>query len=429
MKNPIEQRLDILTGLWNEFAENPEARVLRWLVDADEARIVEAFLAVQEEGGGEVPDLFVRIDAPFERAEQHGFSLIEALRAWYEGERPGLEAAGIDARWAPPAVRPGTMDARAFKQCCDDFQGYYKHLAQNLVIALFPEQVRSLDQWVAWLRKLAALDVSPTVRFMVVDSVAAPVLDALQDAEPTRVVSVAPELDMPGAMMEIARNVPGNHPGNTFRRYFVALTTAAERGDVAAAAEAADRALAIATEQRWPQMQVVVHMAMGGVHLGQSAVDDALGRYRTAAGLADAAAEGGDPAGPKLLLNARLAEGSALIAGGRLDEASQVYEQAAQLAGQQQDHLMTMESWRMAAYCHEAVKRPEPSLRCGLRGLDAAEQLEPEMRKSSTLPFLGAGLLRVAEQIRGAKDRELRHRMDVLAGSGWEQSVPEAPAP
>lgn len=427
MKNAIEKRLDILTGLWNEFAENAEARVLRWLVDADETRIVEAFLAVQEEGGGELPDLFVRIDTSFESAERHGFALIEALRTWYERERPGLEAEGIDARWEPPAPRAGTMDTRAFKQCCEDFQSYYKHLAQNLVIALLPERVASLDDWVAWLLKLAALDISPNVRFLLLDAVAAPSLDTLQEAEPTRVVSLAPELDMPGAMMEIVRSVPGSHPGNTFRRYFVALTNAAERGDVTAATEAAERALAIATEQGWPQMQVVVHMAMGGVHLGQGAIEDALGRYRVAASVAAAATEQGDPAGPKLILNARLAEGSALVGGGRHDEASAVYEQAAQLAGQQQDHLMTMESWRMAAYCHEAVKRPEPSLRCGLRGLDAAEQLELEMRKSSTLPFLGAGLLRVAEQIRGANGRELRHRINVLAGSGWEKSVPEAP--
>jgi hypothetical protein len=42
--NAIEKRLDVLVGLWNELAENPEARMSRWLVDQEETRMIDAFL-------------------------------------------------------------------------------------------------------------------------------------------------------------------------------------------------------------------------------------------------------------------------------------------------------------------------------------------------------------------------------------------------
>ena len=43
-KNAIEQRIDELGQLWNEFAENPKARLLRCVVDSDSARMMDLFL-------------------------------------------------------------------------------------------------------------------------------------------------------------------------------------------------------------------------------------------------------------------------------------------------------------------------------------------------------------------------------------------------
>jgi hypothetical protein len=72
--NAIEKRLDVLVGLWNELAENPEARMLHWLVDQEEATTIDVCLEVQNEEGRDVPPLFIRFDGPFEDATTHRFS-------------------------------------------------------------------------------------------------------------------------------------------------------------------------------------------------------------------------------------------------------------------------------------------------------------------------------------------------------------------
>src|SRR5262249_58967281 len=63
-KNPIERRLDEVRAHWDQFAEQPEARLLCWQADGDDARLVEVFLEVQRHGG-DVPDLFIRFNTPF----------------------------------------------------------------------------------------------------------------------------------------------------------------------------------------------------------------------------------------------------------------------------------------------------------------------------------------------------------------------------
>ena len=103
---------------------------------------------------------------------------------------------------------------------------------------------------------------------LLLDAVDTPVLEPLAHAEPVLVKTVPADLDMPGAMLELVRSIPGSGPGFTFRRLFVALTNAAAQGALHAASQAAKAALAIAEKQGWPQMQVAVHMALGAAYLG-----------------------------------------------------------------------------------------------------------------------------------------------------------------
>jgi hypothetical protein len=123
-------------------------------------------------------------------------------------------------------------------------------------------------------------------------------------------------------------------------------------------------------------------------------------------------------------LQSKLAEGAALVSDEQHAKAAEVYEAAAALAEQQQDHLMTMDSWRMAAYCHESDGQIELSWRCGHAALDASEHLDAAARSTSTLPFVGQGLLRLVPKNKSELANAIRERLHQLAGSNWEASAP-----
>ncbi len=422
-KNAIERRIDELAGLWNEFASNPQPRMLRWLTDADGAQLVEVFLEVQNEEVGDVPDLFIRFDTPFEDPRRHGLALLALLREKYEEIREGIAAEGIASEWTCPTPRPGESDIAALAKACASLRTYYEAIMENLVLVLMPQAVADVAGWQEWLRKLVRSGLPANVRVMVLDDEEAPILDTVCKAEPERIVTVTPDLDMPGAMEELARS-GGTGPGVSFRRHFVALSNAAAAGDLAKAARSGAAALSIASEHHWPQMQVVIHMALGGAYLGVGKLVEALASYRTAGKVAGDATAEGDPLGPKLRVQSLLADGSALVSGGQHAEAAVVYETAAPLATQQGDHLMAMESCRMAAYCHEMNGQFELAWRCGQLALEAGGSLDDQLRTNSTLQYVGQGLLRLTKHRAYARMADdVRERMAELIGPDWEQKV------
>jgi tetratricopeptide (TPR) repeat protein len=397
-KNAIERRLDLVQAHWDEFAVQKGPRLLVWQADGEDARLVEVFFEIQREGAGDSPDLFVRLQAPFERSG-YGRALTGELRRLYDEARPALAAAGLAADWVCPELPAGVNDAVAFGLTCASFRDYYQALGfENLALALTPADIADPLAWRDWLGRLVRAGLPGQVRVTVLDSVAAPALERLIRAEPGLVAAVRPELDLPDAYLELVREVKGTGPGHAFRRLFVGLTNAAERGDVLQAEKVGRVALAVAEREGWAALAGAVHLALGAVRLAAGGCEPALTSFRAAAAAAAQAVAAQDPGGPKLALNARFAEGAALLSAGRFAEAAQVYETAAPAAAAIPDHLLTLEAWRMAGYCHEQAGAASAAWRCGEQALDAGGLLDDTLRPHSTLPQAADGLLRLAEQ-------------------------------
>lgn len=424
-KNPIERRLDYLVSLWNEFAKAPDPRLLRWRVDDDGARMVELLVEVQNEEGGNIPDLFIRFNDPFTDVRSYPAALLHSLQEQYEASREEIASADLPADWCPPSPQAGESSLRTFVRTCCSFQQYYE--GKMLVLALFlaPSQIAGAGEWRDFLKALVQIEIPPTVRFMVFDHCDRPLLDQLCAAEPKRIKTSAPDLDMGGALEEIADSAAGVGPGNDFRKLFVRLGNLTAAGNVAAANRTAVAALRITRRQKWFDLQAAVYMMLGAMHLGRQDHGMALKAYQFAGKAATEAEKTGNPAGTKLVVQTRFAEAAALVARESYGEAAPVYEQTAPLAKTGGDVVLEVEAWRMASYCHEMTGRTSDAWRCGNRALDAAEALDDELRANSTLPYLGQRLLNLlkAHQADHKYERQVRERMVALVGEGWEDQI------
>ena len=422
--NPIEKRLGIIAERWEEFRAEDEPRLLRWLGDADDASLLNAFLELETDEAGGLPDLFLRMENPFLKPEAYGFVLVEALKQRYEEMRPHAAEIGIDAAWICPAPLPGESGVQALAKACASFQAHYAALLDTLVLALFPAQVSDAREWMKWLYALArAPELPPEVRAMVLDEARRPRLDPLCQAEPKRIATRSLDLDLPGAMNETAANADDGSPGARFRKHYVALSTAAAKGDIEGAGKQAGEALVLAEREGWPQMRVVVHMALGAALASASRFDSALGSYGEAEKAAAAAQEAGDPVAGKLRVQAKLSAGSALIAAGRFPEAGKAYEETAPLAAAEGDVRFELESWRMAAYCREAGKDWEGAWNLNAKAFQAGEKMKPEDREASTLPYVGQALTRLHNKLGKTDGAALKQRLDTALGPGWEKKL------
>ncbi|HEX5751557.1 MAG TPA: hypothetical protein VFZ09_35370 [Archangium sp.] len=419
-KNAVERRLELLHDQWTEFAQQPEARLLRWVVEPDEVRMVEAFVRKEEdERTGECPDLFMRFDEPFEDAERYGHSLREAMVKRLEESRAGLEKEG--AVWQCPPVVERDTGLESFLRACGSLRHHYEGVCEHLVAVLVPARVEEANAWRKWLGGAVQQLQGPHVRLVVLDDARTRELEPLAKDLPGKIVTVAARLDMARAMEELSQEAGHlDTPGGRFRDLLVRMSTAATKGDVGKVERLGEQAVALAREQGWHPLAVAAHFVVGGALLGTKRHQEALAHYQKAEDAATEAQSQGDTQGAILRLKSRMGRGCVQVTAEQYPQAAVLYEESAPLACELKDALMELECWRMASWCWEMSKEWEQAWACGRRAWEVGLGMEARARAGSTLPFLGEALVRLSQQRQGESTaRQMESEVVSVLGEDW----------
>ena len=425
--NPIAERVDRLHNQWTSFAKDRDARILRWVLDADEVPVLDAWLAKESHPeAAETPDLFLELDAPFALPAQHGLALREALRISYERDKAALEQAGVAAAWQCPPYRQGTNDIAAWLETLESFRAAHGQGIEVVAISLRPSTVSGVEAYALWLQRLAQA-APPHLRFIVVEIRPANTFATLAHSEPKRVVTQSANLDMPGALEQVSADA-GNleTPGGQFRHLYVQMGGAAKRGDVATADALGASAITIADGQGWPQLSGVIHFFMGSLLLQLGRHVDAYHRFVAADGAGQRMEQSGEASGgKKMRLQGRLAAGTALLQEKAYPQAAQVYQDTVPIAEAAEDKRAALDCWRLTSYCHELAGDTKRAWSAGAQGLELAGKLDEETRRTSTLPYLGEGMLRLTSDARLGDAPSIERKMTSLLGPEW-RPLPKA---
>jgi hypothetical protein len=412
-KNAVEMRLDWLHDQWVEFTQLSEARLLRWVVEPEEVRMVEAWLKKEEdERTGECPDLFLRFDAPFEEPEAYGFALRKALVALVEESGEQVELGEVE---------PGQSGLEAFLSACEALHHQYEEVCEVLALVLVPRQVRSARDWRQWLGTALERLRSPRVRLVVLDDAQARVLEPMASLESPRVWTVVATLDVLGALSEVAREAsPRDGPGARYRGLWARLAGAAQRGELKQVERLGGEAVEVATAQGWLGLAVAVHWAVAGALLAAGKPQEAAERYRRAEAAAVEAEARGEAQGARLRLKTRLSLGAALVAAQQWTAAAALYEETAPLACALTDAHLEVECWRMGGFCRESLRELDAAWEDGRRAWEVGQSLEPQARATSTLPYVAEGLVRLSRARHGERAaRDMEAEAQALLGAGW----------
>jgi hypothetical protein len=228
-----------------------------------------------------------------------------------------------------------------------------------------------------------------------------------------------------GAALEEVSTVAGrlNTPHGRYRHLYVQLGRALAEKDPARAERLAGEAAALARQQKWGHLLVASWFALGAGYLSLGKPVEAIRTYWRAEEAALEAQARGESSALALRLKVRLALGAALVSAASYARGATVYEETAPLAVQLQDTRMSLECWRMAAYCHERARDAEASWRCGVEGFAVAQRMDDETRRSSTLAYLGEGMLRLTQTWAYRDHGEaVSRQMEKFLGSRWRPS-------
>lgn len=435
--NPVQKRLQKAAEIWENLVISDTVRMARLLGTPDDRQLFETFLKTEEEETGALPDHFLRLDAPFERAdhyvvtllallEAHARELIEAAQASDEGDKALVEAQ-FPKTWAAPKPMSGQDPAEAWVLAVASFAQAFGKAFEAFGFYLVPDAVANLHEWMRFLYTVAKHPKhAPNVRHLCWDDSAHPALKPLADAERVRITTVTVALDLPGALNETATAADDGSPGGAFRRHFVAAATASGKGDMVKAQGAADQGVAIATREGWPGLLTAMHCVLAAGFMGQKAYPQALGAYEKSRLSAEEATAKQDPTGPKLEVQAIAGKASVRMAQGDFVGAEREYALMAQKAEAAQDPRMQLEGLRMQAYCRESLKDYETAYRLNGQAVKIAEAMKPEEREASTLPYVGQALTRITQKVHRDQAGAVKAYLDKLM-PGWENKVVRRP--
>lgn len=403
------------------FAAKPAARLLRWVADADARQVIDVFIELHKTHPAGIPDVFVLFQAPFRDEISYSADLIRAWKTWFENIKGDLIEVSRDPSWQIPAAKSGEPGYTSVARVMASFQQFYKGEQRHLAVALLPSAIADSAGWCRWLQGLVKSGLSADVRVLVIDDAKMPALAPLVAAEPARVLSQTPKIDMSEVYQELLAEGGGSGAGVVFRKHFVGMLTAAKNNDFAAALKCGNSALAVAGAEKWADMQVAAQMGLASIFAANGKSAEAMAGYRTAVTFADAVPPE-NPAGPLLAVQTRMAAAGALFADKKYREAAAAYEEAAPRSSALADHMLAMDNWRMAAASHELSGAVEKSWICGEKSLDSGAKIDAELRAKTTLTFAGQGLLRLARKRPFSDMKEaLLRRMNDLVGPGWEE--------
>jgi hypothetical protein len=419
--NPITSRLAVLQSQWGKFAEEEGPCLLRWvLADPHDLPLVTAFFDVEETEAALFPDLFLKLESRFEHRSRYGRALALELALRYRQMREGLAEAGAVTNWRPPAARRGGGDVTRLYDVARSFHAYHEPFYRRVVLHLAPAAIADRGAWAAWLAEAVAEHPGPEVRLLVVEDSVASVLGALAEAEPRRVCSQTLRLGLHQATEELSEQAGLKSFGGKLRHLILKISRAWAEGDAGRAEELGKEALEVTALLNWPSLAFTVHYLMGSGYLGIGQPVEAGLRFQLAEQAAVRAEERDEPGARTLRLNARMSLGAVLVSQNAFARAARLYEESVPFAATPETPQLHIECWRMAAHAHEQCGQTDQAWEALLKALAVGNVLDLETRKTTTLPFVGEALMRLAAGGRyGQLGQVIDENLGWLLGEDW----------
>ncbi|MDG9670645.1 hypothetical protein ONV78_23100 [Hahella sp. CR1] len=429
-KNPIEKEMEKLDAQWETFVESGRP-ILRWNIDPDANQLMAGFLKMREQFDETSGEFFVALHSEFSSLDRFGFDLSDELNREIAA---GVAASAEDEddenpedafTWRAPDPKKALSGHDALYKSCHQILEAFADYFSTLVIAIWPHEVKDLKAWRRWLQLACEIHRDyklwgGNLKWIIIDNAQRPAFAKLAQDYPTQIFSQTPPLNLREAMNKIMEEADDGSPGAAFRQCFVDMNYAVQNNDIPALRSRSERALTIAGEQAWFDMQCSVLLLRASGYLNAKQAEKALQDYQQAQQCALQGIEAERPGCDKLLFQAHISEASAYLSEKRYEEAAKSYRRSADIAEAQEDAMMCMESWRLQCYCLERLKLKGYAWESALRGLKAAGLIDPEQRQYTTLPYLGETLLRVAPT---REDKDYVHEaMAALLGEGWREA-------
>ena len=424
-ENVIQQRLEMLQAHYHAFSLDENAQICLWQIEAAEIQMIESFFRNESTVFASSPDLFLKFERPFHQKSTYARSLFDELVEHVTDYRSEPADHKVKINWQPRLwSRTQQSQPDFFFVNLSEFAKGIEELEDKVLAYLAPPEVLDFKKLEDWLIDILEIGLPSNLQIMLVDFVDNPQFSKLSKAFPKKVKTIVPQLQMQQAMKEIAMAAGGNSPGAHFQNHFIDLTHAAAKGNMEKVERASNKAMQIAIEQGWTHLQIAVLTTVGSAWMGKNEFKKALKEFESAENIARDALRREEDTASRLLSNCLFSKGTIFVHLKQHSKGAKVYEEIVPLLEKQEDTYMTMEAWRMAAYCFEKGLNYSKAIECNEKAMQLANQLEEEQRQNSTLPFIAAALIRLNKRRASfGKADDIEEEMRKIYGADWRSRI------
>ncbi|PHN05117.1 hypothetical protein [Flavilitoribacter nigricans] len=449
---PIAQRYEQLVEHWKDFISRPDARTCIWLIEPEELQMIESFYRAEASVQGKTTDIFFRFSCPLKLIDDYGKDLVAELREQIHSYREEARNEALDIKWEP---QPWNHRNSSSKYFLDNFYWLAQDLniSSTLVAYLAPSEFVRPSIWEAWLIECLKIGIPANVRLMVTEVVddGKSKFKNLLKRYPTEVCVIQPELDMTGAMKEVAAAGDLSHPGVKFQMAFIDLTQMVGKGQMEKAEKQSVICLDLVKQIEDAQhLQVAVYFTLAAGWIGKRRYDRTLEAYDTACMVAENMYRTKQAMGLQLLTQALFAKASVFVSPDKsvndYEAGYLLYKKVTEVGEELPDNLIEqlpenvpedlptanptkiynlMEAWRMMGYCKMRLKEYDISNKCYEKALEFGGLLPFEQRQDSTLPYIGKALIDLNPELKGTYQDELkiRKKLTQIMGENWESKL------
>lgn len=426
--NPVERRLVDLCHHWEAFRQDPSKRLLIWQAPDNAVRMLQCFFEAQKhETEYSAGGLFIVFDTPFEHSIQYSRELKTSLADRYDASRAVLlNRQGVSPQWLfdPQHVQDSALGVlQSLRSLADAHHQDIGHL----VAVLMPSRMGNLDGFIGWVQRIVSANIPEHLRVVLIDSTECPRLTALIASGHPQIAVETLHIDALTTAQETFAQEGAVGPAAVFRNYLMGMVTLIEKGSADQVKAKSNDALLFARKQGWADQEVAVAMLLAASFLKEKRFEDAVQEYRGARDAARKTVEANHPAGKNLVMQTWFGEAGVQVAAGKFQAAADCYDQAATVAQEIPNLILAIEAYRMGIFCHGRIGQSTPALERADALLTLADQLEPDKRTMTTLPFAGMDILRAVELKRAKLVEDVKHRMDAqqkrVLGQAEQQSA------
>jgi hypothetical protein len=430
--NPVQQRMEYLTDLWNEIPKK-DYMIIRTIIEKGDEGMIEAFYTYMLGIGVPIADIAVNFSCGFDDINSFSENLVKELEGivniWNEADFSQTSLDKVIIGWKPEYRNDDKNDAKLFTDNLNKLvQVLNLQKGRFLIANLTLPYILNKKELNKWLKEYLQTDILSQLKLLITDVKGDDIYKDLSFSFEDDIYNWNPEIDTPNVISKVAAMGDPQDPSTEYRLHFVNMMNAIGKNKSGLAKKEGKICLEIACnnvakDPYWIAQIVAVNIVLSNEMFKNSEYSQAFETADNAIKMGETCPQVlGETIGSGIFAQAQMNKATMLSMKKKWRESGSLFELAAENLVKANIFISALEAYRMAAYCAKKDSEDEYALNNLIKGYEISSHIDNHTLRNSTFSLLLVHILKMNYDERISYD-DLNNRATQVYGEYWEEVI------